>query len=300
MRPARRTILLLTLLGTAAAVPAFAQPSASSVHLSYAETCDAAKVTKADTDKAKKLYELASDFIKESNYDNAIDLLKRAYDTDCRAVELLLGLASVFERSGNRGEAVRALEEYLRRVPTAPDKETLEKRIRNLGGPTPTGTPSVTAPTASTTSSATTTATVPTATATATATTSTVFTPPPPTGGHSVLPVAIAIGGGAILAGGVILAIVGAGKVSSADKDCNPLTPGGRDCQNAAAKDQGNSGRTLESIGFVMGGAGILIAATGIVWHFLEPSGPRDSLAKTRLAPAVAPGYAGLSLTGRF
>ena len=36
----------------------------------------------------------------------------------------------------------------------------------------------------------------------------------------------------------------------------------------------------------------------GLLWHFLEPTGPKEKSA--RIAPAVGPGFAGLSLTGKF
>jgi hypothetical protein len=48
---------------------------------------------------------------------------------------------------------------------------------------------------------------------------------------------------------------------------------------------------------------GIVAVASGLAWHFTEPSGAGGSAKATpgtQLAPVVAPGFAGLSLGGSF
>jgi len=299
MRSSIRTTLLAALAGTAVAVPAFAQQGAATMHMTYADTCDATKVTKADTEKAIKLYQLASDFIRESNYDSALDLLKRAYDTDCRAVELLLGLATVFERAGNRPEAVHALEEYLRRAPNAADRDTIEKRIRNLnGGSAPTGTapPSastgVTAPPSAVPSA--TVSAVPTASSSAWVAPTT--TSRSPGGGPGAGP--WVIGGVGVVAAGVGIGafIAGSGKVSTSDKNCpDRVCPVG----STYASD-GNTGRTLETVGVVSMIAGGALVGAGIIWLVAGQPKHTTTGGVTHLTPTMAPGFAGLSLGGAF
>jgi len=50
----------------------------------------------------------------------------------------------------------------------------------------------------------------------------------------------------------------------------------------------------------VIASAGVLGA--GLLWHFVEPTGPVEKTGKIKptLVPAVAPGYAGMSLGGSF
>ena len=306
MRVLRRTVPLLTLVAIAAAVPALAQTPVGAP-LKYNQTCNEA--TK-DTQRAVQLFNVGQQFLTESNFDKAIGLFKDAYDTDCTAVDLLRWLADAFERAGNRPEEVRALKEYLRRTPNPPDKSTLEKRIINLGGSldsAPTATTSAptavaTVPTASATTTAT---TAPTTTASATATTAPTTAPtsaPGSTGrGHTVYPwIVVGAGGAAVITGGILLAI-GSGKVSTADSACNPMPPGSRMCSNSDAVTSGNSGRSLETVGVIVGAVGLAAVAGGLVWHFMEPTRPKQEAGPSaHVTPAVGPGYAGLSLGGAF
>ena len=309
MRRPRRNALLFTGLVMAVAVPALAQQRAGDVHLTYDPSCDASKISKADTEKAIKLYNLAADFIRDSNYDNAVDFLKKAYETDCRAVEILLGLGTVFERAGNLSEAIRADEEYLRRVPNppAPDtREVVERRIetwkRRLGATTTTAS---TAPTATTPPAATDAGAPPSSTATATVTAppAAVDAGPPHVSSKKsqVGPVVTMVVGGAALATGIVVGIIGAGKVSTADKNCDPVTPGGRDCTNSSAVTDGNNGRTLEGVGVGVAIGGAVVAGLGLTWLILNSgSSTEQTTPAARLSPVVAPGYAGLSFGGRF
>jgi hypothetical protein len=301
MRAWLKTFPLLALVATAAAVPALAQTTSTGAPLVYAQTCDPKT---ADTQRAIQIFKLGQQFLSEANFDKAIGLFKDAYDTDCTAIELLRWLADAFDRKGDRAEEVRALKEYLRRNPNPADVDTLKRRITNLGGTLETApTTSTSAPVTATTSAPTATV-VPTATATSTGAptttaTSTATTPTSsPGGGHTIPPWIVTGAGGAALITGGILYVIGAGKVSTADKDCNPNPPGSRQCTNQNAINDGNSGRSLETVGLIVGVVGILGVGGGLVWHFLEPTGPSSPSAG--LAPAVGPGYAGVSLGGSF
>jgi hypothetical protein len=298
MRFPRKPALVLALVGMAVAVPALAQqPSA------YPAACEASKVTKSDVERAHTVFLSGKGFLDEANYDKAISYFKDAYSIDCSVHGILPIIATAYERKGDKAEAIHALGEYLTRVPAAPDREVIERRIRNLRdqlaqehptatatAPTTTAVTTATAPTATvpTDATGTTTSTVPTSTA----------TPPSSGGGHSIAPwVLVGVGGAAVVAGGVMLA-VGAGDVSSANSKC----PSRSGC-DASVASQGNTGRTLETVGVIAGAVGIAAVAGGLAWHFTEPSGAGASAKATpgtQLAPVVAPGFAGLSLGGSF
>jgi tetrahydromethanopterin S-methyltransferase subunit D len=103
----------------------------------------------------------------------------------------------------------------------------------------------------------------------------------------------VGIGGAAVVAG-VVLYAVGNGDVNSAANAC----PSRVNCAQSVA-DQGNNGRTLDTVGVIVGAVGLAGVAGGLVWHFLEPTGSSASTGAS-LTPAVAPGYAGLNFGGKF
>jgi hypothetical protein len=285
-----------------AAVPAFAQSSGG-----YPAACEASKVSKGDVDRAHTVFLSGKGFLDESNYDKAISYFKDAYSIDCSVHAILPIIATAYERKGDKASAVTALQEYLKRVPGASDREVVERRIKNLQdqmGPAVVAT----APSASTTASAsasvpppapsaTATAPVPTAPPTATVAPTATSTPPPDdnSGGHGVAPwIVVGVGGAAVVAG-VVLYAVGNGDVTTASNAC----PSRTNCPQSVA-DQGNNGRTLETVGVVVGAVGIAGVAGGLIWHFLEPTSGSSGASNSSLSPVVAPGYAGLSLGGHF
>jgi tetratricopeptide (TPR) repeat protein len=299
MRSSRKPLLALAFIGTLIALPALAQPSASS----YPAACEASKVSKSDVERAHTVFLSGKQYLEESNYDKAISYFKDAYSIDCSIHAILPIIATAYERKGDRGEAVHALEEYQRRAPNASDHEVVERRIRNLKdqlardqAPAATATATA-APTATPTAAPTATA-EPTATATTAPTgSSTSEMPPPSAGGQSVAPwVVVGVGGAAFVAG-IVMYAVGAADVSTADGECSPT----HSCTSASAASTGNSGRTLERVGAVVGSVGVAAVALGLVWHFVEkPSAAPSAATRTLLTPVVAPGYGGLALGGAF
>src|SRR5580692_12176004 len=127
MRSTRKPLLLLVLLGMAVAVPALAEPPST-----YPAACDASKVSKIDVERAHTVFLSGKGFLDESNYDKAISYFKDAYSIDCSVHGILPIIATAYERKGDKHEAIRALEEYLKRAPTATDHDVVERRIRNL------------------------------------------------------------------------------------------------------------------------------------------------------------------------
>jgi hypothetical protein len=301
MRSTRKPLLVLLLLGMAVAVPALAQPPST-----YPAACDASKVSKSDVERAHTVFLSGKGFLDESNYDKAISYFKDAYSIDCSVHGILPIIATAYERKGDKAEAIHALGEYILRVPNTPDREVIERRIRNLrdqlAQERPTSTAVTTAPadttgavpTAPTTGST----TEPTSTATSTTAPSSTGTPPPPsTGGHSVAPWAVVGIGGALVVTGAILLVVGSGDVTNANTAC----PSHMNCASSVASN-GNTGRTMETVGIIGGIAGIVGVGAGLVWHFTESTAPQTASTTpgTYVSPVVAPGFAGMSLGGSF
>jgi hypothetical protein len=301
LRSIRKPLLAAGFALTVVAVPALAQQP-----VTYPAACDASKVSKGDVDRAHTVYLSGKQYLDESNYDKAISYFTDAYSIDCSVHAILPIIATAYERKGDKGEAVRALEEYLRRVPNSSDREHIERRIKNLNDQLAHEQPSSTAagqasappPVASV-------APVPSATAEPSAPATAAPPPAADTGSRSVGPAPwIVTGvGGAAIAAGVVLSVVGAGKISSAEDACGGSRSG---CSDAVAS-KGNSGRTLETVGVVVGVAGVVAAGAGIIWGLTaKPSSAGASgaaidqprrWARPVVTPVLAPGYAGLALS---
>jgi hypothetical protein len=295
-----RHLIVAAFAVSVVAVPALAQQGASS---GYPAPCPASQVSKSDVERAHTVFLSGKGFLDEANYDKAISYFKDAYSIDCSVHAILPIIATAYERKGDKQSAVGALQEYLKRVPNAPDHEVIQRRINNLqdqiaqekGAATAVPTAS-TPPAASTAPTAAPTATTPSTATMATAEpTSTATAPPTTEGGHSVAPwIVVGVGGAAVVAG-VVLFAVGAGDISTAEQKC----PVHGNCNDPNSQSTGNTGRTLETVGVVAGAVGVAAVAGGLLWHFLETPGAPSTTGAT-VTPVVAPGYAGLGLGGRF
>jgi len=291
-----RTVLLTSLVTSVLAVPALAQTSPA---LTNFPACTV-KPTASDSDAAHSAFLLGKRFFDEADYVSAIHNFVDAYKLDCTKTELLTIIARANELSGDRAEAVHALETYLQRVQNlAPeDRAQIQKRIDNLKSQLPAQTSSTAPPPPTPVPSA---APTPSATATATATEAPLPPPSPPEArGHGAGPwVVTGIGGAAVVAGGLIW-IVGHGKYESAlsicpDNKCPPtLSPSA----STAAVNNGNTGHTLMLAGGGVFIGGVALAGAGLHRHFLEPTGANET--KATIAPELGPGYAGASVAGRF
>jgi hypothetical protein len=62
------------------------------------------------------------------------------------------------------------------------------------------------------------------------------------------------------------------------------------------------TGTIEEGIGLGLIGVGAAAVVGGLVWHFVEPTGPADTSQKAKLTvrPDSRPGYQGLSVVGTF
>ena len=280
MRLSLRSFMTFALIGTAAAVPAFAQSSADTGGPSSYPACTG-KPTQADTDAAHGAYMAGKGSFDEADYTTAVNYFRDAYRRDCTKHELLAIIARAYELQGNRREAVHALETYLERVPNAQDAEVQRRHIANLKreltdaavrerlgeraaarfgvGPA-SGERRRPAPSASA---------APTPSATSSVRLRARAAPKSRAHDRSVgrrrRRAASRITGG-------VLYGVGSGQVSSAEAVVRPNAhvPAG----NSSAISQGNTGRTNETIGVVVGGLGLAAVAGGLIWHFVEPTGP--------------------------
>jgi len=294
-----RHLPLFVLFGAAIAVPAFAQSSTS---LSMYPVC-VGQPSRSDSEAAHGAYIAGKGSFDEGDYGKAIDYFKDAYRRDCLKHELLNIIARAYELKGDRAEAVNALETYLKRVPpTDPGNDQIQKRIANLK--------SQIAAQQSASSASSSPTTEPTTTATASAprpppTTSATTRPAPTTRptpqGHSTAPWVVVGVGGAALATGVALFVVGQGKISHSSTTCNPA--GGTVCTSpqaqASASDEQSSGNLFSAVGIVTGVVGAGMIAGGLIWHFKEPTGPAAPT-KAAVTPQAGPGYAGMSVGWKF
>jgi tetratricopeptide (TPR) repeat protein len=302
MRLLRGHLLILGFLGAAIAVPAQAQQPPSN----YPPPCDGTQVSKSDVDRAHAVFLSGKQFLEESNYDKALGYFQDAYTIDCSVHAILPIIATAYERKGDKAEAIRALEEYLKRVPNASDREVVERRIKNLKDQLPREPSAAAGPASAPAPSVEPSAAPPTPGA---ASAGLSFSPAakpapsstPPSGPevrHSGWPwVAVGLGGAAVLVAAPILFAVGNSDVSSAQLKCG----GSRVCPPTAPPDaitEGNGGRALETSAFIVGGAGLALTGAGLLWHFLERTDAPTPSARVRAI--ILPHYAGVGVSSAF
>ncbi|CAN5320534.1 hypothetical protein BH09MYX1_BH09MYX1_05030 [soil metagenome] len=289
MRSKTKLSALAILLGTALAIPALAQTGAATTYPACSDPPP--KLTPAQLDAAHVVFQAGQVAYDEGDYGKAAEAFKDAYRRDCSKTALLVFISKAYELKGDKAEAINALETYLKRNPKADDAESIRRRIESLK-----------AGLATATATATTTQTAATIAPTATAT----VTPPPlPDRTHTAGPwVVVAIGGVALIPG-VILTIVGQGNYKDASSTCQRnaggLVPGSCGISDKEVSAKQDSALILRGVGIgLLAGGGALVIG-GLIWHFLEPTGPQKPEAATlRFIPQVQPGYGGMLLSGTF
>jgi hypothetical protein len=254
------------------------------------------KATASDSEAAHSAFLLGKRFFDEADYGSAIHNFVDAYKLDCTKAELLTIIARANELSGNKPEAVHALETYLIRGSNiAPeDKNQIQKRIDNLKAQmaaqsTPAAPPIAPTPPAAV-------ELAPPPPTSALPPPSTPPSPPPAGKRHTVAPWVVTISGGAILVAGGAVWLVGNNKYNTALQNCpNNLCQG----SSSSFQSEGNTGHTLMQVGGGLFIGGAVLAVGGLLWHFLEPTGPSTGDAtRASVRPELGPGYAGVS--GRF
>ena len=270
---------------------------------SYAE-CASTKVSAANANAAHGAFVAGKASFDAGDYPTALTYLKDAYRRDCRKIELLLLIARSYELLGANGAAVltpgvpgarrsdpkrdaaRALEAYLQRATDATDAGTQRERLARLkeeiarldaedadaaakraaAAQVQTATPAAPVPPMTSASST---------------------EAPAEARSHTALPWVVAGVGVAGVAAGAALFAVGHGRESDASNACPTMTA----CSPDVAS-KGNSGAHEKNagIGLLAGGAAALVG--GLVWHLVEPTGPRDGAVTTSafdVQPLFAP-----------
>lgn len=275
LRMRRRKLIVAFAFLVGASTPAVALAQ-SSQGAAGGGACTKA-VSAQESDLAHQKYIAGKQDYDEGNYESAIRRFRDAYNLDCTKHELLIILSAAYERKGDKTEAVVALETYVARAPTAPDVSTYQAKIENLKKQIAAVPPPAPAP------------------------------PPPlaPTpreaSEHSPWPWVVT--GAGVVAIGIGIAIVAT--APSLPERCNRDT---EKCARAESESdtefrdrQDTAGRAVRqpTWGIVTIAGGSALVAGGLLWHFLERTGTKDS-ATTRLRPLLSPSFAGFTVGGRF
>lgn len=284
-----RKHLSLWMVGSALLLPALAH--AEDEPKTYPECTKTP--TDAETAAAKGAYQAGNASFDEADYPRAITYWEDAYRRDCTANLLLKNLARAYELYGQKRQAVVALETFLVREPTSGDKEQIQRRIEVLKKQIAAEKSTPVPPPVTTGSAA------PIATNEGTA------EPQPSletTGStRSPVPLIVAGGGGVLMALGLVIYLPANGDVSDSEHACpNRVCPAGPN--QAAEIKKGEDARKKATTGAVITGIGAATVAGGLIWYFVQHQSPATtgSLLRPDVKPAVAPGFAGLSLSGAF
>jgi tetratricopeptide (TPR) repeat protein len=267
--------LLLVTATSARAQPASTEP--------FPLACTS--VSAAESDRAHLLYQAGKAYYDDANYDSAITQFREAYKKDCTKHELLIIISRAYELKSNRAAAIDALEEYLKRAPSSPDAQQHRTRIENLRKQLAAQPPAAAA-------------------AAPAATEPPVASPPAEVREHTVPPwIVVGLGGAGVIVG-VVLVATTPKLPSGCDPSIAKCTPiaGETPAEYEDRQAQAGASQSQPTVGGVIAGIGGALVVGGLLWHFLEPTGPveKTAKAKPKLAPQVAPGFAGLSLGGTF
>lgn len=287
MRARMHGLGLGLLLVVATAVPALAQQPASAAPSKTEYPACNKEVSKSDSDAAHTKYLSGKVDYDEGKYASAISNFKAAYEKDCTKHDLLVIISRAHELDHNSAEAIRALEVYLERQPTSPEASTHRNKIATLKERLAEERKKAAA-------------TPPPST---TATTGVTNPPGAESQGHSVYPWLVVGAGVVTLAVGIVLVATAPSLPVGCDKSskaCDLLPNETRESPSYIDR-RDEAGRSVNQpvIGAVVAGAGGVLIAGGLIWHFLEPTGPKES-SKTKVQPQLGPGYGGFAFTGRF
>ncbi len=328
-----RPLLLGGVFATVVAVPAFAQTSSTApvAKSTYAQCPARAPAVEADEkEKGHNAYVLGKEKYDKGKLEEAVTFFKDAYERDCQNHDYLIIISRAYERQPNLPEAIFALETYVQRAPNAPDIdkhkaniESMKQRAKAAAASAPTTAPTpqpTTAPTPQPTTAP----------------------PPPREQEHTALPwVSVGIGVAALGTGIGLLVVAktppGCGRgqctnyydtPANGPPLANPINIGpdsaivdpatGKQlpcatsntlngCSQSATNRQRQSDAGTAAgemtAGTILVVAGSVLLVGGVVWHFLEPTGPKQEgrgFKNFQISPVVTPGYSGMAMGARF
>ena len=232
----------------------------------------------------------------------ALRRFKDAYNLDCSKPELLLIVSATYERKGDRVSAVAALETYVQRAPKdAPDMATTQAKIENLKKQIAATSRRRPRPFERTDA------------ADERQRAGSIRFYPWDRGRAWALRGDHCSRHRALYADRAGLARRTATRSTGYDarryirplaRPDADLTPRRSRQPKAGQPEQGLSdGYAINTVGIVftiMAGGGVDGSVGGLVWHFLEPTGPNDKSSSAHLTPAVGPGFRGLSFDTTF
>ena len=120
-------------------------------------------------------------------------------------------------------------------------------------------------------------------------------------GGHTVFPWIFVAAGVATMGAGLVVILTSPSLPDGCSQSTKTCTRGPNETAADFAKRQEDAGRSESqpTEGLIIGAIGLGVAAGGLLWHFLEPSGAERSGA-LRFTPWAAPGTAGAALGASF
>jgi hypothetical protein len=292
------------------AAPAVGGATSNAATMTVGEypTCTKTPVSKEDSEAAHQQYTVGKVKYDEADFSEAVARFLRAYKLDCTKHELLVIISRSFDMVNNRPEAIRALETFLKRATlSTAETSSIEARIANMKRQLAENPPLATVPNAGAAGGA--------------------VNPPRPLPDpvttpagevreHTVYPWLV-VGTGALAIGvGAVVTVLAPPLPSGCDPSTGTCTarpgdkivPGNTPAETKnvdldARKEKAGQSVGMTTGGFVtMIGGGVLVAG-GLIWHFVEPTGPRPpakTATKPVLTPALGAGFAGLGLGGQF
>jgi len=245
-----------------------------------------------DAAAAYDFYKAGKRFFDERDLLRAIEQFSESYKRDCTKYDLLVTIARAYELHGDRAQAIHTLKAYLARVPDAPDADTQRKLIANLERDLADENAKRSAERKAIEERE------------AEKRRQEAANAPAEMRTHTVAPW-IVVGAGAVVGvSGLVMNVA----TSYPDK-CEPGKSG---CTNISAAE---ATQTIKGIGVAMAITGGAAIVGGLLWHFLEPTGPVEKksdppsatsarkairVSNVSVAPTVGPEAMGLSFAGRF
>lgn len=245
--------------------------------------------TTTETDLAKTHYLLGQKYYRASNYPKALAAFNEAYKLDAKP-GLLFNIARCQEVMGQLKQAVANYELYLQKIPTAPNRELVKTRVKNLQvvitarqAPEPTPAPAPASQPAPTTAPAVEPRTRPAL--------------DPPAAVDRAMPwrrttgwVALGVGGAA-LATGVVLGTLASGK---ADEHDQAVQDKQTYQQIEQIIDAGQRYETAQVATLITGGVLMAAGAGLLVWDLLDSRQDHGEAPTVSLAPVASDSYLGL------